>query len=65
MPAINENTGADPGAETAIGPPAAEETELIAPTEAAGVWSEGGAAGPICEARLGLPLRAMPSLTRL
>jgi Domain of unknown function (DUF4189) len=32
---IDENADADPGAETAMGPPCVEETELIAPTEAA------------------------------
>ena len=35
MTVIDENADADPGAETAMGPPCVEETELIAPTEAA------------------------------
>lgn len=39
---IEKNTDADPGAETAMGPPAADETELMAP---AGAWPGGGSAG--------------------
>jgi Protein of unknown function (DUF732) len=35
MTSNEENADADPGAETTIGPPAADETELMAPTEAA------------------------------
>jgi hypothetical protein len=35
MTSNDDNADADPGAETAIGPPAADETELLAPTAVA------------------------------
>ncbi|CQD11798.1 hypothetical protein BN1232_02217 [Mycobacterium lentiflavum] len=44
MTVIDEHADADQGAETKVGQGAADETELIAPAQGAGMWSEDGAA---------------------